>query len=196
MIEQFNRIALFVETCILKWDTPSMRARIIARFVQIAERLREYNNFNSLKAVLSGLQSTPIFRLHKTWSQVGSKRKRQLREMTTLMSEESNYKFYREILEKTQRSGESWIPYLGVHLTDLAFLDYVNQEKKQKNIDLDGGSIGKDNSIPKVLSTIHQLLGGQGSLKYPFTSKPIIRYYLLNVHFDTEEESYQNSLHL
>eukprot|EP00126_Sphaerothecum_destruens_P000576 Sdes_comp10707_c0_seq2m2394 len=84
MIEQFNRIALFVETCILKWDTPSMRARIIARFVQIAERLREYNNFNSLKAVLSGLQSTPIFRLHKTWSQVGSKRKRQLREMTTL----------------------------------------------------------------------------------------------------------------
>jgi hypothetical protein len=33
-------------------------------------------NFNSLKAIVAGLQSTPVYRLRRTWKDISSKRKK------------------------------------------------------------------------------------------------------------------------
>ena len=197
MIEQFNRIALFVGTCVLKWESASMRARVIQRFVTIAEKLKDYNNFNSLKAVIGGLQATPVYRLKKTWELVSSKRHKQLRELALLMSEESNFKAYRNILhqKRTLRTGSPVpiVPYLGVHLTDFAFLDYVSKEQKAKDSDM-----VKDSSaeVVKGGSTIRDFLEMQKTISYSFTSKPIVRYYLLNISYLTEDQSYEKSLEL
>ena len=45
-------------------------------FPQIAEKCHLLGNFNSLKALLAGLQSTPVYRLKETWKEVPSKRKK------------------------------------------------------------------------------------------------------------------------
>lgn len=45
-------------------------------FSQIAEKCHLLGNFNSLKALLAGLQSTPVYRLKETWKEVPSKRKK------------------------------------------------------------------------------------------------------------------------
>ena len=43
---------------------------------QIADKCHLLGNFNSLKALLAGLQSTPVYRLKETWKEVPSKRKK------------------------------------------------------------------------------------------------------------------------
>lgn len=49
---------------------------LIRFFSQIAEKCHLLGNFNSLKALLAGLQSTPVYRLKETWKEVPSKRKK------------------------------------------------------------------------------------------------------------------------
>eukprot|EP01135_Chromosphaera_perkinsii_P008572 Nk52_evm14s1401 gene=Nk52_evmTU14s1401 len=196
MIEQFNRIALFVGTCVLKWESPNMRARVIQQFVIIAEKLKDYCNFNSLKAVISGLQATPVYRLKKTWALVSSKRHKQLRELAILMSEESNFRKYRNTLEQKRggraNSSLAIIPYLGVHLTDFAFLDYVKKEHKGKLHE----EVDNVDSVNETQDPIRDFLLFQEHMKYSFTSKPIVRHYLLNVSYYNEDEAYEMSLEL
>ena len=49
---------------------PEERGRVIGRWVEIAQHCRLVKNFSSLLAVLSGLQSGPVFRLKKAWENV------------------------------------------------------------------------------------------------------------------------------
>jgi hypothetical protein len=76
LIQSFNRLALLTSTEVLAEETPQARAKVISAFIQIADKLYQLQNFNSLKAVLSGLQCTPIYRLQKTWSSVSSKKRK------------------------------------------------------------------------------------------------------------------------
>uniref|UniRef100_A0A8D0HGK9 Ras-GEF domain-containing protein n=1 Tax=Sphenodon punctatus TaxID=8508 RepID=A0A8D0HGK9_SPHPU len=46
------------------------RARLLETWVAIAQRCRSLRNFSSLRAVLSALQSNPIYRLKRTWAAV------------------------------------------------------------------------------------------------------------------------------
>ena len=49
---------------------PEERGRVLGRWVEIAQHCRLVKNFSSLLAVLSGLQSSPVFRLRRAWDSV------------------------------------------------------------------------------------------------------------------------------
>ncbi|XP_039295163.1 uncharacterized protein LOC111055124 isoform X1 [Nilaparvata lugens] len=63
-----HRISCLVTTEVLKEQTVHMRARSIARFVDIADVCLRWKNFQSTQSILYGLCSPPIYRLTKTWA--------------------------------------------------------------------------------------------------------------------------------
>jgi hypothetical protein len=78
--------------------------------LKIAIYLRESNNFNSLMAVLAGINSSPILRLKQTWKLIDGKGiTNKYVEAEKLMRAEKSFETYRGALKA---SGMPCVPYL------------------------------------------------------------------------------------
>ena len=121
--KKFNQVSFWVTTEILDNQTAKMRAHKVTHFIRIAKKLMDLNNLNSSKAVVSSLYSAPIHRLTKTWNLVPKREKEKLERLQDVLSEESNNKTLREYLENVKLP---CIPYLGMYLTDLTYINTVH----------------------------------------------------------------------
>ncbi|KAK2541404.1 hypothetical protein Q9966_003968 [Columba livia] len=87
---------------------------------------RILNNFSSLKAIVSALQSTSVYRLKKTWACVPKDTMLMFEELSEIFSDCDNFATSRELLLKGVTQGT--VPYLGTFLTDLVMLDTALQD--------------------------------------------------------------------
>ncbi|XP_045561868.1 ral guanine nucleotide dissociation stimulator-like 1 [Salmo salar] len=102
-ITQFNAVAACVVSTILhrRQIRPHLRARVIKRWIDIAQECRMLKNFSSLRAIVSALQSNPLYRLKRAWSWVDS--------MSTFeeLSDILHHKLYLTSEELLMREGTS-----------------------------------------------------------------------------------------
>ncbi|XP_007488555.1 ral guanine nucleotide dissociation stimulator-like 3 isoform X2 [Monodelphis domestica] len=162
-VAQFNAVTGCVLSSVLAGPSlpPPHRAQRLEKWIFIAQRCRELRNFSSLRAILSALQSNPIYRLKRSWGAVSREPLSMYRKLSNIFSDENNHLNSREILsqeeatvispeEKTapgvpplfQKVPPGPIPYLGTFLTDLVMLDtalpdllegdLINFEKRRK----------------------------------------------------------------
>nr|XP_020028838.1 ral guanine nucleotide dissociation stimulator-like 3 [Castor canadensis] len=160
-VAQFNTVTGCVLGSVL--GAPGLpapqRAQRIEKWIRIAQRCRELRNFSSLRAILSALQSNPIYRLKRSWGAVSREPLSTFRKLSQIFSDENNHLSSREILsqvEATEGPQEEDsppgslpsklppgpVPYLGTFLTDLVMLDtalpdmlkgdLINFEKRRK----------------------------------------------------------------
>uniref|UniRef100_A0A8C4RDB8 Ral GEF with PH domain and SH3 binding motif 2 n=1 Tax=Eptatretus burgeri TaxID=7764 RepID=A0A8C4RDB8_EPTBU len=118
---RFNQVSFWVVQEILNARTLKIRAEILSHFIKIAKKLHEINDFHASVAVLSALQSVPIFRLSRTWGLLSRKDRASYEKMDYIMSKENNYKHMRDDLASLRRT--PCIPYLGIFLSDLIYID-------------------------------------------------------------------------
>ncbi|KAM4696498.1 ral guanine nucleotide dissociation stimulator-like 2 isoform 2-T2 [Rhinophrynus dorsalis] len=162
-VRHFNRLSWAVTaSCVQDPQLkPQQRARVIEKWVRVAEECRILRNFSSVYAILSALQSTSVHRLKSVWAEISREALRSYQEMSEIFSEKDNYARMRELLFQSQdpldavskknpnRSKEpravGVVPYLGIFLTDLVMLDsairdqlengYLNFEKRRKEFE-------------------------------------------------------------
>ncbi|XP_059574459.1 RAS guanyl-releasing protein 2 isoform X2 [Alligator mississippiensis] len=115
-IALFNGVSRWVQLLVLSQPSAPQRARVLARFVCVAQHLLELQNFNTLMAMVGGLSHSSISRLKETHAHVGSETTKLWESLTALVSSEGNYGQYRRHLS---RSVGFRLPALGVHLKDL-----------------------------------------------------------------------------
>jgi son of sevenless-like protein len=76
-------------------------------------------------AILAGLSSSPIFRLARSWALLSQRTNATYAALRKLMDPTKNFANYREVLASTN-AFVPCIPFLGVTLTDLTFLEEGN----------------------------------------------------------------------
>jgi len=99
------------------------RAKILEKFILLAMKCIELNNFNGTISILSGLANTAVYGLKSTWVDISPKSLESFDELEPLMANTGNWAYYRQKLKATQ---PPLIPYLGVFLTDLTFIEDGN----------------------------------------------------------------------
>lgn len=120
LILHSNQLTNWVAQMILTQADVKRRVVVIKHFVAIADKCRSLNNFSCLTSIISALGSAPIHRLNRTWSQVNARTTQTLESMRKLMGSTKNFNEYRESLHK---ANPPCIPFFGIYLTDLTFIE-------------------------------------------------------------------------
>ncbi|KAK6071728.1 RasGEF domain-containing protein [Seiridium cupressi] len=117
-----------VADTILQYPDPKKRAAVIKQWVKIAHQCLQLNNYDGLMAIICSLNSSIISRLRKTWDMVSPKRREMLQALQTIVEPSNNNKVLRARL---QGHVPPCLPFLGMFLTDLTFVDIGNPATKQ-----------------------------------------------------------------
>ncbi|XP_023029887.2 uncharacterized protein isoform X1 [Leptinotarsa decemlineata] len=73
ILEFSQRISSLLASEVLNNDSEKSRARLVARWINVANKCHRISNFHSCRTVLCGLQSPAIYRLKKTWAYIRKK---------------------------------------------------------------------------------------------------------------------------
>ncbi|KAM9723585.1 ral guanine nucleotide dissociation stimulator-like 2 isoform 2-T3 [Menidia menidia] len=161
-VRQFNRLANAVMASCL-WPAAAgrpRRARLLEKWIGVAEECRARKNFSSLYAIVSALQSSPLHRLRRTWQDTDREAVRRYEELAQIFSDKDNYSQSRELLKEegtskfanldnrhtSRTTAQGTVPYLGIFLTDLTMLDtavkdrldngYINFDKRRREFEV------------------------------------------------------------
>ncbi|KNC49760.1 uncharacterized protein AMSG_11933 [Thecamonas trahens ATCC 50062] len=184
-IVHFNTTTMWVTTEVVQNTKlkPKARAKIIAYFIKLAMELKALNNLNGVMEVVAGLSNASVRRLKRAWARVDSKL---IAEFDSLKSLTSNHRAYAMLRNHIRICKPPCIPYLGVHLTDLTFIEDGNDDQ------IDGGLI---NMVKRRMAAnvIRDILQYQHD-SYPFEVSLPIAHYLVNMECKDDDACYDLSL--
>ncbi|KAF2447078.1 rap guanine nucleotide exchange factor 4 [Karstenula rhodostoma CBS 690.94] len=116
MTDHFNHVHFLVQHYILMRDKHRHRALMLEKWMKVARELRKLNNYNSLGAVLAGINSTAVHRLAATRELVPQQANLDFMKLEILMGQSQSYKCYRLAWDNSARER---LPYLPLHRRDL-----------------------------------------------------------------------------
>ncbi|KAI0541667.1 ras guanine nucleotide exchange factor domain-containing protein [Xylaria digitata] len=116
MIYHFNHVATWVSNMVLMRDKAKHRAQMLEKFMHIALKLRQLNNYNGLAAVLAGINGTAILRLTQTRNLVSPDVQKRFARLVLLMGTQKGYFAYRLAWENSPLPR---IPFIPLHRKDL-----------------------------------------------------------------------------
>uniref|UniRef100_A0ABM5GDF4 Ras-specific guanine nucleotide-releasing factor RalGPS2 isoform X2 n=1 Tax=Pogona vitticeps TaxID=103695 RepID=A0ABM5GDF4_9SAUR len=177
---RFNHVSFWVVREILHAQTLKIRAEVLSHYIKTAKKLYELNNLHALMAVLSGLQSAPIFRLTKTWALLSRKDKATFDKLEYVMSKEDNYKRLRDYISSLKMT--PCIPYLGIYLSDLTYIDSAYPST---------GSILENEQRSNLMNNILRIISDlQQSCEYDIFVLPHVQKYLNSVQYIEELQKF------
>jgi hypothetical protein len=122
---RFNEVSAWVVASIVTEKKLETRAKILKKMIQIAHISIELRSFNMATAIQAGISSNSVFRLKKTHDALGPNVQLLKKEVEDQLTPKGNHKRPRELLEQSR--GKACIPFLGIFLTDLTFIDDGNE---------------------------------------------------------------------
>ncbi|KAK2833908.1 hypothetical protein Q5P01_017797 [Channa striata] len=193
-------------------STPAKRARIIEKWIRVAQECRRLKNFSSLRAILSALQSNAVYRLRKTWAAVSKDSMAMFDNLWETFPDENCVLTNRELLgedggqvtvDNVSPKMSKWcpvprqmstcggvVPYLGTYLTVLTMLDTALPDTVEAGL----VNFEKRRREFEVLSQIRVLQASCS--QYSLPHHPRIAAWLQGHELLSDQESYKLSREL
>ncbi|NXR17430.1 ras-specific guanine nucleotide-releasing factor 1 [Cinclus cinclus] len=184
--KHFNDVSNLIASEIIRNEEINARVCAIEKWVAVADICRCLHNYNAVLEITSSLNRSAIFRLKKTWLKVSKQTKALIDKLQKLVSSEGRFKNLREALKNCD---PPCVPYLGMYLTDLAFI-----EEGTPNYTEDGlVNFSKMRMISHIIREIRQFQ----QTSYKIEHQPKVTQYLLDQSCVMDEESlYEASLRI
>ena len=122
-INNFNKLTNFIIEDVLSYNCPKDRANIYSRWVEISYYCKSKRDYNDCLAIYSALNSYVFNELKLTFKEIKTKTKNIFIEVRKFCKCIENYKNIREEMNKCEKEGLIFTPYLGMLLKDINFYE-------------------------------------------------------------------------
>ncbi|XP_069694869.1 ras-specific guanine nucleotide-releasing factor 2-like [Periplaneta americana] len=120
MTKRFNEVSQLVVSEIVRRSNMASRIAAIEKWAAVADISRCLHNFNGVLQVCAAFTNSSVFRLKKTWEKVSKTTKQTIEKLQNIVSSDGRFRNLRDALH---RCDPPCIPYLGMYLTDLSFIE-------------------------------------------------------------------------
>jgi hypothetical protein len=109
-------------------------------------------------AILAGLNSTSVSRLKNTWKELTKGTIKKFEKLRVLMDTVMNFKPYRDAIQSCLSHKTHCIPFMGVFLKDIVFIEEGNQsDKVDSTTNTQTFNFSKRHLIAKTIQTIEDI---------------------------------------
>ncbi|KAK1754386.1 ras guanine nucleotide exchange factor A [Echria macrotheca] len=159
-----------VADTVLQYEEAKKRAAVIKHWIKVAHQCQALHNYDALMAITCALTDTSIKRLRITWENVSVKRKEMLKSLQAIVEFNQNYKVLRARL---QDHVPPCLPFLGMFLTDLTFVDVGNPATKTNDAGLTVINFDKHMRTAKSIGELQRF-----QIPYRLTEVPDLQEWL------------------
>ncbi|XP_055347134.1 ras-specific guanine nucleotide-releasing factor 1-like [Paramacrobiotus metropolitanus] len=118
--KRFNETSRLVVSEIVGCSTVTERISVIEKWTAVADICRVLHNYNGVLQICAALVNSSVYRLKRTWQKLSKTTKLTIDKLQTLVASDGRFKNMREALH---RCDPPCVPYLGMYLTDLSFIE-------------------------------------------------------------------------
>ncbi|XP_034943189.1 ras-specific guanine nucleotide-releasing factor 2-like [Chelonus insularis] len=186
MTKRFNEVSQLVVSEIVRHSNIATRVAVIEKWTEVANMCKTSRNYNGVLQICAAFTNSSVYRLKKTWEKVSKTTKQSIEKLQMIVSSDGRFRNLRDALH---RCDPPCIPYLGLYLTDLSFI-----EEGTPNFTEDGLlNFSKMRMIAHVIREIRHFQ------QTPFKIQPIKK--VINYLLDTsllldEDDLYRMSLEI
>ncbi|XP_062717312.1 ras-specific guanine nucleotide-releasing factor 2-like isoform X5 [Aedes albopictus] len=120
MTKRFNDGSRLVCSEIVSRQNMTARVAAIEKWTAVADICRCLHNFNGVLQICAAFTNAAVYRLKKTWDKVPRTIKSTITKLQAVVCSDGRFRVMREALH---RCDPPCIPYLGMYLTDLSFIE-------------------------------------------------------------------------
>ncbi|KAG7203406.1 hypothetical protein KM043_013474 [Ampulex compressa] len=120
MTKRFNEVSQLVVSEIIRRSNMSARVSAIEKWAAVADISRVLHNYNGVLQICAAFTNSSVYRLKKTWEKVSKTTKQTIERLQNIVSSDGRFRNLRDAL---RRCDPPCIPYLGLYLTDLSFIE-------------------------------------------------------------------------
>jgi len=134
-VSWFNRLSYLVATVICEQKERKDRVKLIDFFIEVAKYCSKIGNYNSMMAIITGLNMNPVLRMRKTWNNTNQSGFKKLE--STLSPKLNFHKYRTKLKSKFSKKGEKYfiVPVFSLFVKDLYFLNEGIKNDKDEKID-------------------------------------------------------------
>lgn len=186
MTKVFNEGSQLVASEIIRRTNMAARVSAIEKWTAVADIARCLRNYNGVLKICAALSTSSVFRLKKTWEKVSKSTRQTLSKLQLTVSSDARFRNLRDTL---RRSEPPCIPYLGMYLSDLTFI-----EEGTLNFTEDG--LLNFSKMRMIANVIREVRCFQDT-RYSIEHNPKVSSYLLNKNLLLDDdELYRRSMEL